>query len=142
MTLFQRRPRTVHAMKLLVPVVCFAFLVVATAAAAPPSPQLIATWTRTVSAKDVSRAHSTKIAPGTTWTLVITKRKSSLRSPGVAGYTGSVVPAAPTLVHMELGSDASDLYAWRLAGQSLILTKQHDPNADRTAILVGAWKRR
>jgi hypothetical protein len=129
-------------MTLVLPVVCFAFVVVATAAAAPPPEQLIGTWTRTVSAKDVSHAHSRKISPGTTWTLVITKGKSSLRSPGVAGYTGSVVPATPTLVHMELGSAESDLYAWRLAGRTLILTKQHDPNADRTAILVGTWKHR
>jgi hypothetical protein len=122
--------------------VCVALAVVAAAGAASAPPDLIGSWTRTVSAKDIARAHSTKIAAGTTWTLVITSRKSSLRSPHIATYTGTIVPAAPTLIHIELGGDTSNLYAWRRLGTTLIVTKKHDPNADHAAILVGTWKRR
>lgn len=128
--------------KVLLPVVCVALAVVAGARAAAPPPQLVGTWTRTVSATDVARAKSTRIKAGSTWTLVVTTHKASLRSTGVAGYTGAIVPATATLVNVELGGDKANLYAWRRAGNTLVLSKKHDPNADLAAVLAGTWKRR
>jgi hypothetical protein len=127
---------------MLLAAVCVALAVVAAAGAAPAPPDLIGSWTRTVSAKDIARAHSTKITAGTTWVLVIASGKSSVRSPHIATYTGTVVPAGPTLVHIELAGDTSDLYAWRRLGTTLIFTKKHDPNANRAAIFAGTWRRR
>jgi hypothetical protein len=119
-----------------------ALVVVAAAGAAPPPTELVGTWTRTVSKLDVARAHSKRIKPGSTWTLVMAKGRSTLRSPGVAGYTGAVVPAAPTLVNVELVSKDTDLYGWGRTGRTLVFTKKHDQDPDRVAILAGTWKLR
>src|SRR5436190_2485497 len=135
----RRRWRSVAHVKMLLPAVCVALTAAAAAGAAPAPPDLVGSWTRTISAKDIARAHAKQIAAGTTWTLAIGSTKSSVRSPHVATYTGTVVPAGPTLIHIELGGDSSDLYAWRRVGATLILTKQHDPIANRAAILVGTW---
>lgn len=118
-----------------------ALVAVAAAAAAPPPNELLGTWTRTVSAADIHRAHSKRVLPGTVWTLVVGTKGSSVRSPTTKPLKGQVVPAAPALVNIELGTEP-DLYQWRRAGKTVILTLKHDPSADRTAILVGAWKRR
>jgi hypothetical protein len=142
MSVVQRRWRSIVHVRIVLLAACLALVVVAVAGAAPPPADLIGSWTRTVSAKDVARAHSTKIAAGTTWTLVIASAKSSVRSGRVATYTGTITPAAPTLVHIELGGNVSNLYAWRRVGTTLIFTKKHDPSANRAAILVGTWKRR
>jgi hypothetical protein len=120
--------------------VSVALVVVASAAAAPPPPQLLGTWTRTVSKTDVVHAHATKVKPGSVWTLVITENTSRLRTTAVTRWTGTIVPANATLVHVELGTEAS-LYAWRIAAHTLILAKKHDPNADRSAVLAGSWQR-
>jgi hypothetical protein len=117
-----------------------ALVVVATAGAAPPPPQLFGTWIRTVSKRDVVRADAKKIKPGSVWKLVVAESKSSLRSSSVTRWTGTIVPANATLVHIELGSEA-DLYGWRVAGHTLVLAKKYDPDADRSAVLAGAWLR-
>ena len=127
-------------MKALLCCLCLALVVVPAARAAPPPPELIGTWTRTISAKDIAREHATRINAGRVWSLVITSRKSLVRSPGVAGYAGSVVPSSATQVHFELGGDA-DLYTWQRIGKTLSLVKYVDPDADRAAVLAGVWKR-
>ena len=127
-------------MKALLCGLCLAAVVVPAARAAPPPPELIGTWTRTVSAEDIARAHATSLEAGRVWTLVITNRKSVVRSPGAAGYAGAVVPSSATQVHFELGGDA-DLYTWRRIGKTLSLVKYVDPDAKRAAILAGVWKR-
>jgi hypothetical protein len=118
-----------------------ALVAAAGAAAGPPPDELLGTWTRTVSSADVHRAHSRRVLPGTTWTLVVGRKGSSVRSAATKPLKGQVVPAAPTLVNIELGTKP-DLYLWRRAGKTMILTRKHDPSADRAAILVGSWKRR
>jgi hypothetical protein len=142
MSSIRRRPRTVAVVKLLLlSAVGVALVVVAAAAAAPPPEELLGTWTRTVSAADVNRAHSTRIIPGTKWTLVIGRHTSSVRSSGGKTFKGTIVPTSATLVNIELGAK-TNLYGWRRAGKTVIFTLNHDPNPDRVAILVGTWKRR
>jgi len=129
-------------MKMLLAGVCVALIVVAAASAAPPPEQLLGTWTRTVSAQDIRREHaSKKVKAGSTWTLVITQRKSTASSPGARPYSGSIIPSSATQVNIEIGVHEANLYNWRRAGKTLTLMKYTDPSADRAAILVGAWKR-
>ena len=128
-------------MKTLLALLAAALVVAATAAAAPPPPQLVGKWTRTVTASDVRRAHSTKIVPGKTWTLVITQHGSRVSTPGRLAWKGGVVPSNATQVHMELGPHEGDLYHWRRSSGSLTLHARVDPVADRAAVLSGTWKK-
>jgi hypothetical protein len=128
-------------MKVLLAGVCVALVVVAAASAATPPQQLIGTWTRTVSAKDIERAHAKKVKAGSKWTLVIRVGKSTASSPGLKGFSGTVVPSSATQVSFEIGSRQTNLYNFRVAGKTLTFTKYTDDNPERTAILVGAWKR-
>jgi hypothetical protein len=123
---------------LLLAAVGVALVIVAAAAAAPPE-QLLGTWTRTVSAADVNRAHATGIIGGSKWTLTIGRSKSTVRSAGGKSLKGVVIPASATLVNIELGAKP-DLYGWRRAGKTVVFIFKHDPNPNRVAILVGTWK--
>jgi len=128
-------------MKVLLAALLAALIVTAAASAAAPPHPVIGTWTRTVSAQDISRAHAKKIKAGSTWKLVITEHKSTLSSPGAKSYSGTIIPSSRTQVSFELGPDEANLYTWRLAGKTLTLKKYSDPSAERVAILDGAWKR-
>ena len=128
-------------MKTLLALLVAALALAATAAAAPPPPQMVGKWTRTVTARDVRRAHSTKIVPGKTWTLVITQHGSRVSTPGRVALKGTIVPSNATQVHIELGPHEGDLYDWRRSGGRLTLHARIDPVADRVAVLDGVWKK-
>jgi hypothetical protein len=128
-------------MKMLLFGVCVALVLVASASASTPPQQLIGTWTRTVSAQDIQRAHAKKVKAGSKWTLVIRPGTSTASSPGLKGFSGAVVPSSATQVSFELGTHETDLYNFRVAGKTLTFTKYTDDNRERTAILVGVWKR-
>jgi hypothetical protein len=127
-------------MKALLVGVCVALVATAAASAAPPHP-VIGTWTRTVSAQDISRAHAKKVKAGSKWTLVITERKTTVSSPGAKTYSGTIIPSSATQASFEIGPKEANLYSWRLTGKTLTLRKYSDPSAERAAILDGAWKR-
>ena len=134
--------RSIGGMKTLLAAVAAALAVAATASAALPPKELVGKWTRTVTASDVQRAHSTKIIPGTTWTLVIAQHESRVSTAGGAPMKGNVVPSNATQVNIELGAQKPNLYDWRRSGKKLTLHARVDQVADRAAVLSGVWKKR
>jgi hypothetical protein len=128
-------------MKRLLLVLFVALAATASAQASPPPADMVGKWTRTVTQRDVRRAGSKLIKPGSVWTLTITQRESVAKSPTVRKvFRGQITPAAANLMNLELGADPC-LYAYHRTGKTLVFTLRSDDNANRKAIVIGTWKR-
>jgi hypothetical protein len=79
--------------------------------------------------------------PGTVWTLTIQRTgKASLG--GVKFFTGPVIPAGASRVHINVGFFYANVYKWHVSGRLLTLTKINDSLSLRAAVLQGVWKRK
>ena len=106
-------------------------------------PQLVGTWTRTVSKADVTREQAFSGLAGSHCTLTVKKSGSAhIGCPGVANFTGKIVPKGTNRVQFALGDVNPNTYTWRVLGRHLILTKIKDPTPDRAAVMAGTWTRK
>jgi hypothetical protein len=101
--------------------------------------KLVGKWTRIPTDADVRRAHATGINSGTVWTLTVQKNGSAVISGSAGTFSGPIVPAGPSRVHLNFLTPPSDTYAWRASGKTLTFTKVKDSVPDRVAVFNGVW---
>jgi hypothetical protein len=111
--------------------------------------KLVGRWTRLVTASDVERANAPGIRAGSVWTFTVKRSgAAAVGSPGIATFSGRIVPAGADLVHIKLGFGSPigfaslGLYKWRAIGEHLTVVKVRDPIADRVAVFSGSWSRK
>jgi hypothetical protein len=129
---------------------------------APPSPPvaLAGTWTRTVTATDVTKATSGEPPPAGDWRLMIVAAGWELLDPQAikglfdVGYLPSTLEMRPTIEYPPYPNsnnggfceNTDPIFDWTYAvgrgGRTLKLHPQgQDPCGDRAAILEGTWTR-
>jgi hypothetical protein len=111
-----------------------------------PAP-LVGKWTRTITKADWQRsAGGLILAAGKLATLTIAKNgqwRAVIQGLGGLGTVdGTVVAAGAGRVHFNTSGESPSLYAWRVSGPVLTLTKVTDATADRRLFFVGTWKRK
>ena len=107
--------------------------------------KLVGQWTRKVSTADVKRARAPGIPAGSVCTLTVKKAglfNARIVCTGAGEFTGNIVPAGASRVHINLGLSDPNTYRWSVSGTRLTFTKINDPVGDRVAALWGVWKRK
>jgi hypothetical protein len=109
--------------------------------------KLVGKWTRTITKADVKRsAGGLILGAGRLATLTI--RKNGHWTAVIAGLgglgtvDGAAVPAGAGRIHFNVEGEAPSVYAWRVSGKVLTLTKVTDAVPDRRLFFVGVWKRK
>jgi hypothetical protein len=103
--------------------------------------KLTGKWTRTVTTADTAREKTNGVTAGSSWTLIVQKDGSSIVGGNGGQFSGKLVVAGPTSVHVRMGDPSPNVYAWRVAGNHLTLTRIKDADGDRAAIFWGTWQR-
>jgi hypothetical protein len=127
----------------MVVIAALAAVVVAGANGAVPK-QLLGRYHRTISAAALARTTYPQAAGR--WSLTFKKDGTVLaQGPAATGVSGYLQASAtgPGLLTIrdKFCTPRSGTYRWRLVGPSLTFAKANDACGDRTAILVGVWKR-
>jgi len=107
------------------------------------SAKMVGKWTRTVTNADVTKSGGYGVQAGSKFTLTVKKSGAAvLGSPSLGPpFTGKLVAAGGSQVHIKLGPHPVNVYAWRVSGKHLTFTKIKDSEGDRVAIFVGTWQR-
>jgi hypothetical protein len=98
-------------------------------------------WTRTVTTADTAREKTNGVTAGSFWTLIVEKNGTALIGGNGGQYSGKLVPAGAASIHVKMGDPIPNVYAWRVAGNHLTLTRVKDTDGDRAAIFLGTWQR-
>ena len=127
----------------IVVVAVLAAVVVTGAGGAVPK-QLVGRYGRTISAAALAKTTYPQAAGR--WTLTFNRDGTVLAqgpaASGVSGYLHATATAPGRLtIRDEFCTPRSGTYRWKLVGRLLTLAKGNDACGDRTAILVGVWKR-
>jgi hypothetical protein len=110
--------------------------------------KLVGKWTRTLTKADVKRsAGGLVLMAGHAFTLTITKSgRWTVACAGLGGLCtadGNVVTAGINRIQLNTSpTDPPNLYAWRVSGRLLTLTKLKDSVPDRRLVFWGVWKRK
>ncbi len=117
-----------------------------TEASAVPS-KLVGKWTRTITKADVKRGGGLFLLAGKVAKFTVVKNGHFTVDEGLGGNLGTVdgnlVPAGPNRIHINVnGVTTPNVYAWRVSGRLLTLTKLKDSEPDRVTVMWGVWKRK
>ena len=115
-------------------------------------PQLVGTWTRTLTAADIKRAHvvpgeAEHARPGQVLGLVVKKNGAAeVKLKGETGpirWQGRLVSLGPDQVRITIPLDVPNAYRWHVAGRLLTFTKISDAEVFglRKAWFWGVWRR-
>jgi len=111
-----------------------------TRASAAPAP-MVGKWTRKVTSADIQRTGGTGISAGSVWTLTIKKDGGASISGSAGAFEGYLRSIGAGQFRTNLGIGIA-VYAWRVSGRLLMLTKVSDQTSDREAVFEGVWKRK
>jgi hypothetical protein len=111
-------------------------------------PQLVGTWTRTVTKADIKRAkvpstEAGEVYPGLVLVLAI-RKSGAARLTGAGHWDGRLLPVGADRVHITIPFDFPNVYRWRASERFLTLTEISDTDrlGARPAWFVGTWKRK
>jgi len=116
-------------------------------------PQLVGTWTRTITKADITRSHlvpaeAEHARPGLMLRLIVKTNGAAEMKPshenGPNRFQGRLAPVGSDLVHVAgIPLDVPNVYRWKASHRTLTFTKVSDRDITglRDAWFVGTWHR-
>jgi hypothetical protein len=109
------------------------------------NPTLIGKWTRTISKADTTRSGGLILAAGKPVTFTVAKNgdwTAVVAGLGGLGMADGTVASAGNQLRFVMSGEPPALYRWRVAANTLTLTKIRDAVPDRQTVFWGVWKRK